>query len=77
MSPSTRNVAQPGHRRPADARFGVLTREETQGVAFVGTELVDGGGTDARVGVFPPGLRTKLLENTHHARNACKSQASP
>ena len=43
------------HRRPPHARFGVFTREETQCLAFVGSELVDGGGADAGSACFHRG----------------------
>ena len=49
----------------------------TKRVAFVGPELVDGRRAHAGVGVLPAGLWAELLENTHVARDACKSQASP
>ena len=72
-----RDVAQAGNCRPPHAGFSIFARKQTQRLAFLWTELVDGGSANAGVGVFPTWLWTELFENTHDTRNACKSQASP
>ena len=50
----------------ADARLGIFSRDDMQRLGVFRTELVHGGGADGGIGVLPAGLRSKLLENSHH-----------
>ena len=68
-------IVNPVHRRTPDTSVGVLRRQGAEGVGVIRAKIVDGRRADGRIGVLPPWLGAKFLENTHEASVGCGSAA--